>query len=271
MPRKLCGRDTATCVDRNLQPAVCRSETDRGTIRYPSRVRLRSLWYRAVALQVTNAQICGLIGSSPRFRHAPISLMSRSTFAQRWSPSSCGRVVPARILIRPFQPGVVRVFSKSTRITMNNVSPLQRRSLQPPGVIDRCHRVVDRAGAEHHQQPVILAVEDAFQRVPAFQDSRFRLVGQGYAALDVLRRGEDVLGCDVDVVYEFLVHDERPRWRKKRAALCGPSGAFYLKREGRQSPRSGRGPPHPRPLPLKAEREHESQNRPRSATFSGGG
>ena len=79
-------------------------------------------------------------------------------------------------LIRPFQPTVVRGFSKYTRITISRSAA--RRSFarfsRAAYSIAALH-VVDRARADDHQQPVVRAVQDAVDRVARFIDRLRRL------------------------------------------------------------------------------------------------
>jgi hypothetical protein len=78
--------------------------------------------------------------------------------------------------------------------------------LQPPGVIHRGIRIMDRARADHDHQAVILAIQDALQGVAAFQHRALGPVGERDPALDLLRGEEHVLGSDVDVINQFFVH-----------------------------------------------------------------
>ena len=65
-------------------------------------------------------------------------------------------------MIRPFQPVVVRGFSKYTRIaTQQLVLPSgSAGAAQPAGVVERRLHVVDAAGSDDDQQAIVLAVED---------------------------------------------------------------------------------------------------------------
>ena len=72
--------------------------------------------------------------------------------------------------MRPFQPVVVRGFSKYTRIATNRSGSLRRLRAQPLGVLQGGIRVVDAAGADDDQQPVVDPVEDRLDLVLAAQD-----------------------------------------------------------------------------------------------------
>ena len=61
--------------------------------------------------------------------------------------------------------------------------------LQAPRVLDRGHRVVDRARADDHQQPIVLALHDPSDRAPRLPDQRFdRRAGDREEADQMLRR-----------------------------------------------------------------------------------
>ena len=53
---------------------------------------------------------------------------------------------------------------------------------------------------------MVLATEDALERMPAFEDGLFRPLGEWNAAFDFVRIQKDVLGRYVYVVNQFLVH-----------------------------------------------------------------
>jgi hypothetical protein len=66
--------------------------------------------------------------------------------------------------MRPFQPTVVRGFSKYTHHHQQVVLQAVGLGLQAAGVFHRRVVVVDRAGPDHHQQAVVCAEEDAVDR-----------------------------------------------------------------------------------------------------------
>ncbi len=71
---------------------------------------------------------------------------------------------------------------------------------QPLGVVERGLGVVDRARADDEQQPVVLAVDDAMQRMAGIGHQRFhRGIGDGKEADQMLgrRQGHDVLDAGV--------------------------------------------------------------------------
>ena len=70
-------------------------------------------------------------------------------------PSMCGS------LIRPFQPMVVRGFSKYTRITMNSCLASSSRSVASRRAYSSAAASSwIEQGAHHHQQPLVLALQD---------------------------------------------------------------------------------------------------------------
>ena len=71
----------------------------------------------------------------------------------------------------PFQPTVVRGFSKYTRMTISSASPMRvAQRPQALRVLERGLRVVDRARPDHDGEAVVLAVQDAVQRAARVRD-----------------------------------------------------------------------------------------------------
>src|SRR5215211_7434165 len=103
--------------------------------------RLRWTWLSVVrapiALQLTaSAKNCGEIGSrNSQPAGSPSAITSSSSWRARCSPSL------------------------TAKLSSRRGSLMKRR--QPPRVLPRGGVVVDRAGADHHQQPVVPPVEDA--------------------------------------------------------------------------------------------------------------
>ena len=88
-------------------------------------------------------------------------------------PSRCGS------LIRPFQPIVVRGFSKYTRIAIRRSSRKRvRPALEPLGVVERGVDVVDAARPDDDQQAVVIAVEHRVHLRAAAQQHVDVLLGQ---------------------------------------------------------------------------------------------
>jgi hypothetical protein len=77
-------------------------------------------------------------------------------------------------LINPFQPTVVRGFSKYTRLQLQLARVLHRRAV-----------IVDRAGAHHQHQPVVGAVQDAMQGLARLIRGLGRRVGGRKFAQDM--------------------------------------------------------------------------------------
>jgi hypothetical protein len=78
-------------------------------------------------------------------------------------------VVETRVVDQPFQPTVVRGFSKYTRITISRSSSKAGNFLlQSRGVFDGRIDIVDRTRPDHYQQAVVGAVQDAVDVLARF-------------------------------------------------------------------------------------------------------
>ena len=128
----------------------------------------------------------------------------------------------------PFQPTVVRGFSKYTRMTISS-SPGVAFALgdQALGVLQRRLGVVDRAWADHHQQAVILPMQDGVRGAPGVAhglgDARGggRLADhQGGRAVGLEARDTKVVGAGHGGTGGFL----EATFRKVRAAMKKPPG-----------------------------------------------
>ncbi len=80
-------------------------------------------------------------------------------------------------LINPFQPTVVRGFSKYTRMISSSVdSTRDRQLLEARRVLARGNHIVNRTGSDHHEQPRIAALQN---RPDHFARLEYRLRGAG--------------------------------------------------------------------------------------------
>ena len=125
--------------------------------------------------------------SSPRASRRP-SLM--------WKlPSRSGS------LIRPFQPTVVRGFSKYTRMMISS-SPLKRSrcSRRRPRVFQRRGRVVNRARPDDDGETIVSAVQDALQAAARGADSRGGLFAARIFAHELFGRAQLPDVADAQVV-----------------------------------------------------------------------
>ena len=104
-------------------------------------------------------------------------------------------------LIRPFQPTVVRGFSKYTRMMSNIVpSTRPRESPQVLRVIPCRRHVMNRARPDYNEKPGILALQNVPDRGAR---AKHRVRGnrsEWQCTLDILRRGQHLARDDVDVV-----------------------------------------------------------------------
>ena len=159
-------RGGAHGVDRDLHAAVGavleadRHRQARGELAVHLALR-RARADRAPRHEVgVNWGVIGSRNSVPAGSPSSIRSISRRRARRRPSlmaklPSRCGS------LIRPFQPTVVRGFSKYTRITMQRSAASSSRQLgEAPGVVEARDRVVDRARPDHDDEPVVLAAQD---------------------------------------------------------------------------------------------------------------
>ena len=70
---------------------------------------------------------------------------------------------------------------------------------QATGVVEPGSRVMDRAGADHNEQSVILAIKHVAQRLTALPDRFYRLVRERHVGVNVFGRRHGVETGDVDV------------------------------------------------------------------------
>ena len=103
-------------------------------------------------------------------------------------------------LIRPFQPTVVRGFSKYTRMTRyKRVAHFGGECFQALGVFEGGLEVVDRAGADHDEQAMVLAIENVANDFATLGDDGASLVRHRQLAFELGRSDQDFLGFDVEV------------------------------------------------------------------------
>ena len=129
-------------------------------------------------------------------------------------------------LISPFQPTVVRGFSKYTRITISRSSAyLLPACQQPICIFQRGCRIVDRAGADHHDQPVVLPGKDLFDGAAGSTDKPAGFFIQRKFFHQDSRRNQGFQFPDMDVISAVQhVHD-----RFDRAGFaCSNSGGGTL-------------------------------------------
>ena len=102
----------------------------------------------------------------------PRRLISSRSLRARRRPSLIAKLPSRRgSLMKPFQPTVVRGFSKYTRITTSRSCSWRRgRGAQPARVLERRGRVVDRARAHDREQAVVGAVQHAVDRLARVGD-----------------------------------------------------------------------------------------------------
>ncbi|MNW07424.1 hypothetical protein D3C71_2040280 [compost metagenome] len=60
--------------------------------------------------------------------------------------------------------------------------------------------VVDRAGADHDEQAMVLAIEDVAHHLAAVDYGAQGVIGQGNFAFQLLRRDQGLVGGNVKVV-----------------------------------------------------------------------
>lgn len=80
------------------------------------------------------------------------------------------------------------------------------QAAQAAGVVEGGIHIVDGAGAHHHQQAGILAVEDALDGLAPFDDGALGGLGEGDLLLQGLGSDKDVLGEDVEVADLLICH-----------------------------------------------------------------
>ena len=137
-------------------------------------------------------------------------------------------------------------------------NPLRQRP-QSPCVLARRIQVVDRTGADHHEQSRVAAIEDVADHGPRIQDASLGLGRSGQLALDLLRSRQQLARGDVDVI-ELLGHRrDTAAWRARQynrrdssaratarcarswtQAAAAPPRAGRLRRALSLSPRVGR-------------------------------
>jgi hypothetical protein len=206
-------RDRQQCVDRNLQTAVgAVLESHRG--RQSARHFAMGLRFggagadgapRDQVAEVLGADRIECLGAG---RQAKLVDVEQHLARELQAFLDGEGVVHARIVDEPLPArGGAGLLEVDPHHDEDRVAHLVGHGLQATCVVHGGGRVVDRAGSHHHQQPRVAPVEDLLDRLAAFPDRALGTLRERQAALDFLGGGEHLLLDDVDVVYEFLVHD----------------------------------------------------------------
>ena len=144
-----------------------------------------------------------------------------------------------------------RFFEIDPHHDVQRVGQLVRKGFQAVRVVHGRGRVMDGAGANHHKQPVVLAIENILDHLTAFGHHIAHLAGHGQGAFQLFRRHQHILRTDVDVVHFCIAHRLLPDtvirlragpFHTTSAASAWRSGAeFYSSRTvlGRQRSRRG--------------------------------
>ncbi len=103
--------------------------------------------------------------------------------------------------MRPFQPRVVRGFSKvHAHDDLQPVAEFLAQRQQAAGVVQRALGIVDRAGADDDQQAVVAPGEDVFHGGAAGLDGRAARSSVGQLVLEDGGRDEALGGNDPEVL-----------------------------------------------------------------------
>ena len=103
--------------------------------------------------------------------------------------------------------GGARLLEVDAHHDVQAVLYLVGQAAQATSVVQRGVHIVDRAGAHHHQQPGIGAVEDVLHGLAALDHRGLGLGRKRNFLLQLLRSDENILGQDVEVVHLLVGHE----------------------------------------------------------------
>jgi hypothetical protein len=96
--------------------------------------------------------------------------------------------------------GGARLLEVDAHHDIEAVLDLVGQAAQAARIVQGGIDVVDGAGAHHHQQARVLAVEDALDGLATLDDGALGGLGEGDLLLEGLGGDQDVLGQDVEVM-----------------------------------------------------------------------
>lgn len=111
------------------------------------------------------------------------------------------RVVQVRIVDQAFPAHRgTRLLEVHAHHQEQRICHFGRERLEAVGVFVGGLDVVDGAGADHHEQTVVLAIQNVAHHLATMGHGLQRLVGQGNFTLELLRRDQGLVGGNVKVV-----------------------------------------------------------------------
>ncbi len=111
------------------------------------------------------------------------------------------RVIQVRVVDQAFPAhGSTWLLEIDAHDQIQRVGHFCRQCLEALGVFLGCLQVVDRAGADHDEQAVIIAIEDVANHLAALADGVQGGVGQRDVALELIRGDQSLVGGNVKVV-----------------------------------------------------------------------
>ena len=117
-------------------------------------------------------------------------------------------IVHVRVVDQPFPAhSGTRLLKVDTQHQVDGVAHLVGQLLQPGGIFHGGVRIVDRAGANHHEQAMVLAVQNITDGLAAADHSLAGVIAERQFFLQRVGRNQYVLRGNVKVVYLLVGHD----------------------------------------------------------------
>ena len=120
-------------------------------------------------------------------------------------------VIQVRVVDQPFPAHrSARLLEIDAHHDVQRIVQLRGQRAQAAGVIHGGHRVVNGAGADHHEQAVVLAIQDVANDLATVGHGRAHRIGHRQGLLQLQGREQHFLRVDVDIVYFDIAHRYLP-------------------------------------------------------------